>query len=171
MKHPSIVTAQEIEHPQPWQYPAHHEPMGYNAAFGKHFGFKRLGIHEQRLLPGRRTSMPHAESLEDEFVYVIAGTPDVWLDGVLYRLDVGDTVGFPAGEGLSHTFINNTDQEVRLLVVGDTDREGSRIVYPVDPDRKALRADWWDDAPKRPLGGHDGRSDLQRKLDEDADRL
>ena len=166
MKHPAIVTAQEIEHPQPWQYPAHHEPLGYNAAFGRHFGFKRLGIHQQRLLPGRRTSMPHAERAEDEFVYVIAGTPDVWLDGVLYRLAPGDAVGFPAGDGLSHTFINNTEHEVSLLVVGDTDRAENQIVYPVNPDRKPLRSDWWEDAPARPLGAHDGRSDQQRKQDE-----
>ena len=52
----------------------------------KHAGFARLGIHHIRLEPGHRTSFPHAESAEDEFVYVIAGTPDVWLDGVVHRL-------------------------------------------------------------------------------------
>ena len=36
------------------------------AAFGRHFGFKALGIHHERLLPGRRTSYPHAESAEED---------------------------------------------------------------------------------------------------------
>jgi len=54
------------------------------------FALKALGIHHERLPPGRRTSYPHAESAEEEFVYVIEGTPDVWLDGTLHRLKPGD---------------------------------------------------------------------------------
>lgn len=164
--HPAIVHWRDIEAPVPWQYPQHHEPMGLNAAFGQHFGLRRLGIHHQRLMPGRRTSFPHAEKTEDEFIYVISGTPDVWLDGVLFRLKPGDGVGFKAGDGLAHSFLNNTDSDVELLVIGDTNREDNQIVYPVNPDRKALRADWWDDAPVRPLGPHDGRTEARRKLDE-----
>jgi uncharacterized cupin superfamily protein len=104
-----------------------------------------------------RSSLPHAESTEDEFVYVLEGTPDYCRDGVLYRLALGDAVGFPAGTGLAHSFINNTAADVRLLVVGDTSRADNRILYPVNPDQKALRDDWWHDAPSRPLGPHDGK--------------
>ena len=161
-KHPAIVHFSEIENPEPWVYPEHDEPMGLNAAFGYHFRLKRLGIHHVRLLPGRRSSFPHAESAEDEFVYVIAGTPDVWLDGVLHRLQPGDGVGFPAGEGLAHSFVNNTDADVQLMVVGDRDRVENRILYPVNPDRKPLRDDWWHDAPERELGPHDGLSEKRR---------
>lgn len=161
-KHPAIVHFSQIENPVPWQYDQDDELMGHNAAFGHHFGLKRLGIHHQRLLPGRRTSFPHAESAEDEFVYVIAGTPDVWLDGVLHRLGPGDGVGFPAGTGLAHSFVNNTGDVVQLLVVGDRDNPDNRIVYPVNPERQALRPDWWLDAPAQVLGLHDGRSDLRR---------
>jgi uncharacterized cupin superfamily protein len=32
------------------------------------FGFNKLGIHNERLAPGRRTSFPHAESAVEEFV-------------------------------------------------------------------------------------------------------
>ena len=166
-KHPAIVHWTEIEGPKPWQYDKHHEPMGLNAALGAHFGLKRLGIHHQRLLPGRRTSFPHAEKTEDEFIYVIAGTPDVWLDGVLHRLKPGDGVGFKAGNGLAHSFLNNTESEVELLVIGDRHREDNQIVYPLNPERKALRKDWWGDAPERELGPHDGRTEARRKLDGD----
>jgi uncharacterized cupin superfamily protein len=161
-KHPAIVHWTEIENPKPWQYDEHDEPMGHNAAFGHHFRLSRLGIHHQRLLPGRRTSFPHAESWADEFIYVISGTPDVWLDGVLHRLSPGDGVGFRAGDGLAHNFINNTEDEVTLLVVGDRSNRQNRIVYPVNPERKALHEDWWQDAPVRDLGPHDGLSDQCR---------
>lgn len=160
--HPTIVHWSEIENPDPWVYPGHDEAMTRNAPFGQHFGLTRLGIHHERLIPGARTSLPHAEKTEDEFIYVISGTPDVWLDGHLHRLKPGDGVGFKAGDGLAHSFINNTGTDVELLVVGDAARADNRIVYPLNPERRPLRDDWWDDAPQRPLGPHDGLSDRRR---------
>ncbi len=157
-----IVHWSEIETSRAHQYSGDDEKMGLNAALGQHFGFARLGIHHVRLPPGRRTSYPHAESAEEEFVFVIEGAPDVWLDGVLHRLKPGDAVGFPPGTGLCHSFLNNTDAEVRLLVVGDTDRDENRIFYPRNPEREPLRPDWWRDPPERPMGDHDGLTDKWR---------
>src|SRR3984885_2955963 len=145
----------EIEKPDTAHYSGDDELLAIGAAFGKNFGLNRLGIHHERLPPGRRTSYPHAESAEEEFVYVIEGTPDVWLDGTLPRLRPGDGVGFPAGTGICHTFINNTEAEVHLLVVGETPKPENRIYYPRNPDRKPLRQDWWDDVPVRPMGEQD----------------
>ncbi|RJG45720.1 cupin domain-containing protein [Mesorhizobium sp. DCY119] len=152
----------DIENPDGETFKGTDEARSINAAFGAHFGLERLGIHHERLLPGRRTSFPHAESAEEEFVYVLEGEPDVWLDGRLHRLKPGDGVGFPAGTGLAHSFLNNTETEVRLLVVGETAKAENRIVYPVNLERKAMRDDWWDDHPRRPLGDHDGLPDRVR---------
>lgn len=153
---PEIVRWQDIEGPE-WSYRGSTEKMGRDADYGKHFGLRSIGIHHVRLEPGRRSSFPHAESAEDEFVYVVAGTPDVWLDGHLHRLEPGDAVGFPAGTGLAHAFLNNTDADVLLIVAGDRAKRSNRIVYPVNPERRAVRTDWWEDAPARQLGPHDGR--------------
>jgi uncharacterized cupin superfamily protein len=161
-RHPAIINWQAIEYGRAWQYDHHDEPMGFDAPFAGYFDLSRIGIHHIRLLPGRRTSFPHAEKTEEEFIYVISGTPDVWLDGVLHRLAPGDGVGFPAGTGLAHSFLNNTDAEVALLVVGDRSREDNRIVYPVNPERQPYHGDWWHDAPDRPLGDHDGLTDARR---------
>lgn len=161
-RHPAIVNWAAIERSRPWIYDHHDEPMGFDAAFGHHFGFQRIGIHHQRLLPGRRTSLPHAESAGKKFVYVIAGTPDAWLDGVLYALQSGDAVGFPAGTGLAHTVINTSAADVEFLVIGDASKPENRIIYPLHPERKPLLSDWWDDAPAPALGPHDGVPDRQR---------
>jgi len=157
-----IVHWRDIEDPAPGHYDGDDERMSLGAALGRHFGLTRLGIHHERLLPGRRTSYPHAESAEEEFVYVLEGTPDAWIDGTLHRLAAGDAVGFPAGTGLCHTFINNTDGEVRLLVVGEAAKPANRIFYVRNPERRAMRHDWWDDVPARPMGDHDGLSDRVR---------
>ena len=153
----------EVETPDTARYAGDDELLSIGAPLGRHFGLGRLGIHHERLPPGRRTSFPHAESHEEEFVYVLEGAPDVWLDGVLHRLAPGDSVGFPAGTGQSHSFLNNSDTEVRLLVVGETRKPENRIYYPVNPDRKPLRDDWWDDVPVREMGSHDGMPDLERE--------
>jgi uncharacterized cupin superfamily protein len=155
---PEIQRWEDLEGSE-WTYQGSDEPMCRDADYGRHFGFRTLGVHHVRLEPGRRTSFPHAESAEDEFVYVIEGTPDVWIDGHLHRLQPGDGVGFRAGTGVAHSFLNNSDSVVRLIVAGDMPRPENRVFYPVNPDRRALRDDWWEDAPSRPLGLHDGRPD------------
>ena len=109
-----IIHWKQIEGPDDSHYPGDDELMSIGAPFGRHFGLKRLGIHHERLLPGRRTSYPHAESAEEEFVYVIEGTPDVWLDGTLHRLKPGDAVGFPAGTGICHSFLNNSEPRASM---------------------------------------------------------
>ncbi len=154
----------EIQEPDDARYPDSAELLAIGSPFGRTFGFKRLGIHHMLVPPGRRTSWPHAESTEEEFVYVIEGTPDCWLDGELHRLQPGDAVGFVPGTGLAHTFINNTDTDVRLLVVGDTNRDDNQIDYPLHPARNAAIGErHWKDLAPRQLGTHDGLPDRLRK--------
>ena len=153
----------DIQKPDASHYPGSAELLAIGSPFGQHFGLTRLGIHHVVLPPGRRTSWPHAESTEEEFVYVIEGTPDCWLDGTLHRLQAGDGVGFVPGTGVAHCFINNTDHDVRLLVVGDTDRADNKIHYPLHAARNAAIGDrHWQDLAPAELGPHDGLSDHLR---------
>jgi len=139
-------------------YPNSTEPMGPMRRLGKTAGLVRIGVNLQRLPPGTRSSWPHAEENEEEFVYVIEGSVDAWIDGHVHRMNAGDLAAFPAGTGISHCFINNGDHEVLLLVGGEAPKAGSRIFYPLHPSRRAdLPADaWWSDVPPRELGPHDG---------------
>src|SRR3954469_15282669 len=93
-------------------YPQSTEPMGPVRRLGKAAGLERIGINLQRLPPGTRSSWPHAEENEEEFVYVLEGQVDAWIDGHLHRMTRGDLAAFPAGTGISHCFINNTDRDV-----------------------------------------------------------
>ena len=146
----------DIQEPDSAHYAHSTELLSIDAPFSKALGLTRIGIHHQVLPPGRRTSLPHAESAEEEFIYVLEGTPDLWLNGTLHRLAPGDGVGFPPGTGIAHSFLNNTADPVTLLVVGDVPLAHNKVVYPVDLDMKARRQDWWDDAPPQPMGPHNG---------------
>jgi uncharacterized cupin superfamily protein len=146
-------------------YPQSEEAMAPVRRLGRAAGLVRIGINVQRMLPGTRSSWPHAESDEVEFVYLIQGEVDAWLDGELHHMIAGDLAAFPAGTGICHCFINNSEHEALLLVGGEAAKPSNRIVYPLNPSRrKDLKAaEWWHDAPSRELGPHNGLPDHQRR--------
>jgi uncharacterized cupin superfamily protein/nucleoside-diphosphate-sugar epimerase len=158
IKHAAAVKAEA------WSYPGSSERMAEIAELGDAVGLTHMGVSIARLAPGQRTSYPHAHSKEDELVYVLDGTPDLFADGHLHRLRPGDVAGFPAGTGLAHTLINNTSAEVRVLVVGERQREGDQVTYPKNPDRAAAvqAGRLWADPPAREMGAHDGKPDAKK---------
>jgi len=158
-----IVSAHELPE-NVHVYPQSTEQMGPVRRLGKVAGLVRIGVNLQRLPPGTRSSWPHAEENEEEFVYVVEGKVDAWINGDLHPMVAGDLAAFPAGTGICHCFINNGERDVLLLVGGEATKSGSRIVYPLNPSRRAdMRAnDWWEDVPQHPLGPHDGLPDLLR---------
>ncbi len=123
---------------------------------GRTVEFKRLAPHHVVLPPHCRTSFPHAESLEEEFVFVLKGHPHLWLNGYLYELKEGHAVGFPARTGIAHTLINNSDVEVHLLVVGERTKPDNLCSFPLNPELKESCGIWWGTAPKYELGPHTG---------------
>jgi uncharacterized cupin superfamily protein len=145
-----------LENPEPSRYPGDAEDQGFDASLGHKLGLTKIGIHHVRLPPGQRTSYPHAESDEEEFVFVVEGHPDVWVDGVLHRLEPGHSVAFPAATGICHSVLNNTAEEVRLIVVGEKSRPENRVRYPMNADYERSIDFRWTDAPIRPLGPHNG---------------
>ena len=153
----------ELEGPDDGNYPGDDELMSIGAPLGRALGLTKIGIHHERLLPGRRTCYAHAESAEDEFVYVLEGYPDAWINGHLHPLKPGDAVAFPHGTGICHTFINNSDEEVRLLVVGEANKPENRSYYPLNQEYEATRKDRWVDVPEQQFGDHDGISDQRRE--------
>ena len=147
----------EIQEPDDAHYPGSEELHSIGSPFSRELGLTQIGVHHELLPPGRRTSFPHAEETDEEFVFVIEGNPDLWLDGRLYRLSPGFGVAFRAGTGIAHTFINNTKFIARLLVVGSPTIPRSRTYYPLNPEIKDLRPSRWWSCPFPPeLGPHNG---------------
>ena len=162
--HPSFILSSGQVPESTHVYPQSTEQMGPARRVGKAAGLLRIGVNVQRLPPGTRSSWPHAEEDEEEFVYVIDGEVDAWIDGNVHKMSVGDLAAFPAGTGISHCFINNGDREALLLVGGEAPKPGNRIFYPLNPSRRSdmNSSDWWDDVPRRELGPHDGLPDARR---------
>lgn len=140
-------------------YPNSRELLGHSRAVGRAAGLRRIGLHVVRLAPGQRTSWPHAEEKEEEFVYVLEGSVDAWIDGTLHAMKTGDLAAFPAGTGICHTFLNDGDRDAVLLVGGESTKPDNRIFYPLHPHRRAEvpEGQWWDDIPLAEQGPHDGK--------------
>ena len=158
---PSFIIASADVPEVEGHYPRTDEVFSYGRAIGKAAGLQRIGLHIERLPPGHRLSYPHAEEKEEEFVYVIEGEVDAWIDGHLHHMRAGDLAAFPAGTGICHTFINNGDRQALLLGGGERTKSDNRIFYPLDQDRRGDMpwVEWWQDIPLGPQGPHDGKPD------------
>jgi uncharacterized cupin superfamily protein len=144
-------------------YPGSAERHCLDAPFGRHARYTRIGIRFQILKPGHRTSFPHAERDEDEFVYVVSGRVDAWNDGAITPAAEGDFIGWCAGNGVTHTIINNSKSDAVLLIGGEASRQRAQIWYPLHPHRdKETGEAFWFDHPKIKLGTHDGLPDALR---------
>ncbi len=142
-----------------FSYPNSTETFAFGRAIGKAAGLLQIGLHYERLPPGKRTSWPHAEEKEEEFVYVIEGEVLAWVDGHVHAMRKGDLAAFPAGTGIAHVFINDSDSDAILLVGGERSKPDNRIVYPLNPSRASderMAGAYWTDAPAHELGPHDG---------------
>jgi uncharacterized cupin superfamily protein len=101
----------------------------FNRRLGDHAGLKNYGVVLTRIVPGGQSAHRHSHSAQDEFVYVLEGTPVLETDAGAQQLAPGMCAGFPAGSGDAHRFRNLTDNEVLLLVVGDRS-PNDQVHYP-----------------------------------------
>lgn len=103
---------------------------------GELFGLTNFGVNLTRLAPKAVSALRHAHTKQDEFIYILQGQPTLHTDEGQTRLSPGMCSGFKAGTGNGHCLINETDEEVVYLEVGDR-TQGDEVSYP-DEDLKAL---------------------------------
>ncbi len=106
---------------------------------GDLFGLTNFGVNLTRLAPGGVSSLRHAHTKQDEFIYVLKGRPTLHTDDGRTPLEPGMCAGFKAGTGNGHCLINETGADVVYLEVGDR-TPGDEGTYP-DDDLKASLVD------------------------------
>ena len=130
----AVVAADAPPRTKPTNYP---EPFASRTAgrrkqpLGDLFGLTTFGVNLTRLAPGAITALRHAHTKQDEFVYVLEGHPTLHTDEGRMRLSPGMCAGFKTATGNAHHFINETDQDVVFLEVGDR-IPGDEVSYPDD---------------------------------------
>jgi uncharacterized cupin superfamily protein len=86
---------------------------------GDAFGLQNFGVNLTRLAPNALSALRHAHTKQDEFVYVLQGTPTLVTDAGRTVLSPGMCAGFRAGTGNAHHLKNETADEVLYLEIGD----------------------------------------------------
>ena len=98
---------------------------------GDLFGLANFGVNLTRLSPGGSSALRHAHARQDEFVYILEGRPTLVTDAGRTALKSGMCAGFKAGTGDAHHLVNETDEDVVYLEIGDRTR-GDSVTYPDD---------------------------------------
>ncbi len=111
---------------------------------GDFFSLTNFGVNLTELLPGAISALFHHHSKQDEFIYILEGTPTLFLGDKEFILDSDDCYGFKAGNGeAAHQLINKSSSVVKYIEVGDR-TEGDIVVYPNDDlkARQLSKGDW-----------------------------
>lgn len=106
---------------------------------GDRFGLRNFGVNLTTLKPGAISALRHAHTRQDEFVYILQGRPTLVTDAGRTALSPGMCAGFPAGTGDGHQLVNETDEDVLYLEIGDR-TPGDEVTYP-DDDLQAVAID------------------------------
>jgi len=106
---------------------------------GDHFGLRNFGVNLTRLAPGAISALRHAHTLQDEFIYMLEGTPTLITDAGETLLTPGMCAGFRAGSGDAHRLVNRSAADVVYLEIGDRTPD-DQVSYP-DDDLAATLAD------------------------------
>ena len=106
---------------------------------GDRFGLTNFGVNHTRLPPGAISALRHAHATQDEFIYVLEGSPTLVTDAGRTPLTPGSCAGFKAGTGDAHHLVNETAADVVYLEIGDR-TPGDEGTYP-DDDLEAVMID------------------------------
>ena len=146
--HPKAVNAREVAPRAAVSF--YPEPFKSRVAgrqkrqLGELFGLKNFGVNLTSLAPNALSSIRHAHSKQDEFIYVVQGHPTLQTNEGRIPLSPGMCVGFRAGTGNAHHLHNETAEEVLYLEIGDR-TPGDEVNYPDDDlrvvDRKYVHKD------------------------------
>lgn len=98
---------------------------------GDHFGLTNFGINLTTLAPGAISALLHYHSVQDEFIYVLKGSPTLILGNDEFLLKEGDCCGFRAGMNTGAQLVNRSNDEAIFLEIGDR-LPGDSATYPDD---------------------------------------
>ncbi|MGH6927556.1 MAG: cupin domain-containing protein [Dongiaceae bacterium] len=99
-------------------------------SLGDAAGLTQFGVNLLTLPPGAWSSQRHWHSLEDEFVYVVAGEVILVTGAGEETLRAGDCAGFRAGDPDGHHLVNRSAAAALVLEIGTRAGDEDATDYP-----------------------------------------
>lgn len=134
-----------------YSYPGDSETFGHGVCLSREFQINSFAVWIEKLPPSKRSSWPHAHSVEEEFIFVLEGKPTLWLNQNEIEFQFYDGVDFKAGSGLAHTILNKSDRDLYYLCVGECNPQNDLVFYPLHPKRNEemeAKGAMWEDCPE-----------------------
>jgi uncharacterized cupin superfamily protein len=147
---PAIAALQAPPRTKPSNYPEPFRSMMAGRTkrpLGDLFGLTNFGVNITTLAPGAVSALRHAHTTQDEFIFIVSGSPTLYTDAGGQLLAPGMCTGFKAGTGDAHRLVNESAQDVVYLEVGDRSA-GDEATYPDDDLMAKLQAGEWKYAHK-----------------------
>ena len=138
----------------PWEEYSHGERFGTRfRQLGEYGGCSHVGVCMEEIAPGRQAYVAHYHLLEEEQLLVLEGRPTLRLGERRIPMEPGSYVVFPAGQKAGHALVNETDEPVRYLIIGE--RNPNEVTVHTDTGRVGVRlvgegyrvgdsVDYWD---------------------------
>jgi len=106
---------------------------------GDLFGITQFGVNLTTLHPGAVSALHHQHTLQDEFIYVLAGEVTLYTGTQEHILKSGMCAGFRAG-GQAHHLRNCSASDATYIEIGSR-VDGDAVSYPEDDLVAVMGAD------------------------------
>ncbi len=108
---------------------------------GDVFGIKAFGVNLTELAPDSDSALFHEHTKQEEFIYILSGTPTLVIGGEEIQLSPGMCAGFVPGRG-AHMLSNRSKDKVVYLEIGDR-TPGDEASYPNDDLKASFENGAW----------------------------
>lgn len=107
------------------------ETFGLSTRLGEHAGLRRIGVNVDLVRPGERSTKFHWHHDEEECFLVLSGSGILMVGDDMFRIGPGDFLAKREGPERPHQFVNDGDQDLRILTIGE--HRGDEVEYPPAP--------------------------------------
>lgn len=105
------------------------EPNLATKHLGTFAGSEKIYVNIDYVQPGAKSAKYHSHSLQEEFFLILKGSGILRAREQFIPVKKGDFFAKPAGRGIAHQFINNSNEMLQILDVGLNDKDDT-IEYP-----------------------------------------
>jgi len=96
---------------------------------GDAIGCEKIYVNIDYVKPNSVSVKYHSHSKQEEFFLIISGNGILRMDGEEIPIKKGDVISKVAGKNISHQFINNSSEILKILDVGTREKDDI-ITYP-----------------------------------------
>ncbi|MBB3186374.1 cupin domain-containing protein [Microbacter margulisiae] len=111
-------------------YNAEHYTWGDRCSGWYYLNSENIAIIRECMPPATKETL-HYHRKSHQFFYILSGVATFEIDGMMYNLEDGE--GVLINPGIKHRIINNTNSDLKFLVISEPPSHGDRV-NPHNPD-------------------------------------